>query len=352
MKALLLNLAAMTLATIASLAQATDVPTKDGKGLKDPPGLPRYSGSVLFAVETVDFDELKAPVSKAKYASEGVSVSAPKVVEASGQRWRAHYVIPDGRSPLEVVRNYQSQLKAQGFSTVYECVGDECGDRADEYTSGAGSDAFLNLVHPRSEWADIPDTHPIACSGGAFMGDLRYAVLKNEKSGELLVLFTRRAGIVASSCPEEEWKKHLYATVVYVRPKTMETAMETIKASDLDKAISETGKVAIYGILFDTASATIKPESRASLDEIAKLLKKDAKLGLHIVGHTDAQGALPANFDLSKRRAEAVKAALVKDYAIAGSRLTANGVASLAPVAPNTSDEGRAKNRRVELVPF
>ena len=341
-----------TAALFGGAANATDIPTKDGKGLKDPPGLPRYTGSVLFAVETVDYDELKAPISKAKYAEEGTAVIAPKVLEASGQRWRAHYVIPDGRSALEVMRNYQSQLKAQGFTTVYECVGDECGTRADEYGAGAGSDAFLNLVHPRSEWADIPDTHPIACSGGAFLGDVRYAVLKNEKSGELLVVFTRRAGIVAGSCPEEEWKKHLYATVIYVKPKTMETAMETIKASEMSKTLNETGRIAIYGILFDTALATIKPESKSSLDEIGKLMKGDPKLTLHIVGHTDGQGTLASNFDLSKRRAEAVRAALIKDYTIAATRLSANGVASLAPVAPNTTDEGRAKNRRVELVPF
>lgn len=344
-------LATLLLATSLA-ALATEVPTKDGKGLKDPPGLPRYTGSVLFAVETVDYDELKAPVSKTKYAEEGTSVIAPKVLEASGQRWRAHYVIPDGRSALEVMRNYQSQLKAKGFATVYECVGSDCGDRADEYGYGGGSDSFLNLVHPRNEWADIADTHPIACSGGSFIGDLRYAVLKNEKTAELLVVFTRRGGIVAGSCPEEEWKKHLYTTVVYVKPKAMETNMETLEAGAMAKALSETGKVAIYGILFDTASATIKPASKPSLDQIAALLKKDAKLTLHLVGHTDGQGKLEANFDLSKRRAEAVKAALLRDYGIAGSRLTANGVASLAPVAPNTSEEGRAKNRRVELVPF
>ena len=104
--------------------------------------------------------------------------------------------------------------------------------------------------------------------------------------------------------------------------------------------------------MFDTAAATIKPDSKSSLDEIGKLLKSDAKLTLHIVGHTDGQGTLASNFDLSKRRAEAVRAALIKDYTIAATRLSANGVASLAPVAPNTTDEGRAKNRRVELVPF
>ncbi|HEY1075592.1 MAG TPA: OmpA family protein [Fontimonas sp.] len=95
-----------------------------------------------------------------------------------------------------------------------------------------------------------------------------------------------------------------------------------------------------------------KPASKPALDEITRLLKTDASLSLHVVGHTDAQGKLDANFDLSKRRAEAVKAALIKDYGIAAARLSANGVASLAPIASNQTDEGRAKNRRVELVPF
>ena len=70
-----------------------------------------------------------------------------------------------------------------------------------------------------------------------------------------------------------------------------------------------------------------------------------------MVGHTDSVGGFDSNLALSKRRADAVAAALVKDYGIAANRMVGNGVASLAPVASNSSDEGRAKNRRVELVP-
>ena len=344
-------LGSCVLLALAPLAHATDVPTKDGKGLKEPAGVARYTGSVLFAVDTVDYDEIKAPISPAAYTGVSSHVAAPKSVEASGQRWRLHYLLPDGRSPLEVVRNYQQQFKDKGYTALYDCAGDACGDRTGEYDGGS-SDAFVNLIYPRSDYAKLEDGSPITCTGGPFIADLRYAVLKNEKSGELVALMTHRAGDVSNRCPAEEWKKHIYATVVYVKPKAMEAKMETLDASVMSKAMSETGRIAIYGILFDTASATIKPESKTSLDEIGKLLKGEAKLTLHIVGHTDGQGALAANFDLSKRRAEAVKAALVKDYGIAATRLSANGVASLAPVAPNTSDEGRAKNRRVELVPF
>jgi outer membrane protein OmpA-like peptidoglycan-associated protein len=89
-----------------------------------------------------------------------------------------------------------------------------------------------------------------------------------------------------------------------------------------------------------------------ALDEIAKLLKKEPELKLHVVGHTDNEGGLAFNMNLSKRRAEAVVNALVKNYGITAKRLTANGVAYLAPVAVNTTEEGRARNRRVELVPW
>jgi outer membrane protein OmpA-like peptidoglycan-associated protein len=114
---------------------------------------------------------------------------------------------------------------------------------------------------------------------------------------------------------------------------------------------SRPGRVALYGILFDTDQATIKTESRPALQEIAKLLQQEPNLNLHVVGHTDNTGTFEHNLDLSKRRAAAVKAALTKAFGIATGRLTPNGVASLAPVATNTTEEGRAKNRRVELVP-
>ncbi len=97
--------------------------------------------------------------------------------------------------------------------------------------------------------------------------------------------------------------------------------------------------------------AEIKPESKAALDEIAKLLKGEPNLKLHVVGHTDNVGGYEPNLGLSRRRAEAVVGALARNYGISAARLTPNGVAYLAPVAVNTTEEGRAKNRRVELIP-
>jgi OOP family OmpA-OmpF porin len=121
-------------------------------------------------------------------------------------------------------------------------------------------------------------------------------------------------------------------------------------ANSMAKSIKDTGKVAIYGIYFDSGKAVLKPESEPALQEITKLLKADPKLKLYVVGHTDNQGAYDYNIKLSKDRADAVIKALTGKYGIAASRLLACGDGPTAPVASNDTEEGRAKNRRVELV--
>jgi outer membrane protein OmpA-like peptidoglycan-associated protein len=116
------------------------------------------------------------------------------------------------------------------------------------------------------------------------------------------------------------------------------------------KDISSSGHVALYGIYFDTDKADLKPESRPTLQEIARLLKQDAALKLYVVGHTDNVGGFDYNSGLSERRAVAVVKELTANHGIAATRLKAAGVGMLSPVAPNDREEGRTKNRRVELV--
>lgn len=114
--------------------------------------------------------------------------------------------------------------------------------------------------------------------------------------------------------------------------------------------IRTTGHAAVYGITFDTDSATIKPESAQALAEIGKLLQGDPSLKVFVVGHTDCIGSVDHNLKLSQDRAQAVMQALIKDHGIAAARLRAFGCGPYAPVASNDAEEGRAKNRRVELV--
>ncbi len=121
-------------------------------------------------------------------------------------------------------------------------------------------------------------------------------------------------------------------------------------AESMARDISTTGKTAIYGIYFDFDRAEIKPESEPALQEIAKLLRNDPELKLHVVGHTDNVGEFDYNIELSQRRAKSVVEALTSKHGVAGDRLRPAGIGPLAPAASNTTEEGRAKNRRVELV--
>ena len=121
-------------------------------------------------------------------------------------------------------------------------------------------------------------------------------------------------------------------------------------ASSMASSIRETGKVAVYGIYFDTGKSVLKPESQATLEQISKLLKTDPNIKLYVVGHTDKVGLFDANIKLSNDRALAVVDALISKFAVNSARLKAYGDGPTSPVASNDKEEGRALNRRVELV--
>ena len=118
----------------------------------------------------------------------------------------------------------------------------------------------------------------------------------------------------------------------------------------IEQELKQTGQAEVYGIYFDFASDKIKPESEPVLREIADALTHNPTWKLRVEGHTDNIGGDEYNMDLSQRRAEAVKSALVTRYHIAADRLTPKGFGATRPKEPNDTLAGRARNRRVELV--
>ena len=114
--------------------------------------------------------------------------------------------------------------------------------------------------------------------------------------------------------------------------------------------INAEGRVALYGIYFDFDKSDMKPESDPTLKEISKLLSENPKLKLYVVGHTNNVGDFSYNMNLSKSRADAVVKTLVSKYNVDKNRLTPAGVGPLCPVTTNDTEEGKAKNRRVELI--
>ncbi|MCF8111955.1 MAG: OmpA family protein, partial [Desulfobacteraceae bacterium] len=173
--------------------------------------------------------------------------------------------------------------------------------------------------------------------------DARYLFARiNAPDGDILVsVHTAVAGGSTS-----------YTLFQVVEKKTMDTGkvQVDIDAEKMAEDIDKKGSVSIYGILFDTDKAKIKEKSESTMTEIASLLEQKSDLRLYIVGHTDATGSLEYNMNLSRKRAKAVVNYLTSKHEIRQERLIPRGVGPLAPVASNETEEGRARNRRVELV--
>ena len=147
---------------------------------------------------------------------------------------------------------------------------------------------------------------------------------------------------------------------VWVQSRNASYHLQTIRAKELEqqveanadgwaKQIEETGRVSIYGINFDTGKATIRPDSEKTLNEVLGMLQKNPAWRFAVVGHTDNVGAKAMNLTLSQQRAQSVVAWLTA-HGLPEDRMIAGGFGDLAPLADNTSEEGRAKNRRVDLI--
>ena len=316
----------------------TEVPRADLKGLIDPPGIKRYSGSFLVYRDDVAYDEVKYPSGKVRDVAEAYPSLA-----RSGKRVALQYTLSAARSSLEAIRNYQQQASTEGFQTVFECAGDTCGAG-----SGQVQYSIVKAMMPPRFFDQMGDSSVTAC-GSYYVTAIRYVLMENKNTGVTLAVAASNPEISSTYC-SDAFKKQLTVWVSRIEPQAREQQMIALSASDMSKSIDAEGRVALYGIFFDTGKADIKPESKASLDQIGALLKQRPDLKLHVVGHTDNVGGIDSNMALSKRRAESVVAALATTYGVNRARLTGNGVASLAPVKTNTTEEGRAKNRRVELV--
>jgi OmpA-OmpF porin, OOP family len=137
-------------------------------------------------------------------------------------------------------------------------------------------------------------------------------------------------------------------TLLIVETKPMADEV-TIDAAALNKGIADAGKIAVYGIYFDVGKSVVKPESKPTIDEIVKLLTQHSTLKLFVVGHTDGDGSAESNMKLSADRAAAIVKVLIGN-GVQAARLKAAGVGAYCPIETNRTTEGKAKNRRVELV--
>ncbi|WP_051202865.1 OmpA family protein [Desulfovibrio aminophilus] len=306
---------------------------QDVPGSKDIPGLPRYEGSVILGYKLDQYDEAALPLGKWVNASAGWEKSE----KVEGRRTRILYLAPPDRSSLEVMRNYKTALQKLGYQTRFECSDEaECG-------RSVGNAYFNSAARNRLGGKQV-----VEYAFSLAVEDPRLLTARLDKDGAIsdVFVFAARQDNAADSAAG----RRVAVFVQEVLSGSMENKMVLVDAGEMGKSLDERGRVALYGVLFDFDRSEVKPESRPQLEEMAKLLKAKPGLKVYIVGHTDNQGGLDYNLKLSHRRAEAVAAALAKDFGVASGRMSAKGLANLAPVASNASEEGRAKNRRVELV--
>jgi OmpA-OmpF porin, OOP family len=293
------------LETSGALAQRGDV-----AGSRDYPGIGRFAGSVITGYQVKDFDAARLQAAAFK---DGKPTDERRL---EGRVTRIAYRANPGPSILEVSRNFETQLAKAGFETLLACDTDACG--AIPFT-----EAIDALPMPQM-WID------------GF--NYRYYAGRKAEGGR-----ETYAAVLVSKSNDD-----IYAQLVIAVVGAMENKM--VDAGAMAKGLREKGHIALYGIYFDTDKAVIKPESRPTLNEIAKLLQAQPQLNVFIVGHTDSQGTYEYNADLSRKRAEAVAAELAKAYKIAPARMKTAGIGFLAPIGSNATDDGRALNRRVELV--
>jgi len=311
-----------SLAALFLCAAGTPAVAKDVAGSKDHPLVGRYTGSEITQYTASEFDEQRFITAPVDLRADGEAFTAANSKRLEGKVFRIRYDAPKERSALEIMRNYEESLKAKGFVTLYSCANESCfkGTGSPYRMSAFSGDGAVNY-----RYAD--GAHYLLAKAERPTGDVTAAVFVGTSKGAPIV------------------------KVIALEEKPMQGGqIAFIDADAMGRAISAHGRIALYGIQFDYDKAEIKPESRPTLDEIAKYLKANPAVGLVVAGHTDAKGGFDYNVDLSRRRAGAVAAELTQRYGIAAARLTPFGAGMAAPVAPNEDEAGRAKNRRVELV--
>jgi len=308
----------------------------DAEGAADHPLLKRYEGSWILGYQFHEFDEFQIPTGPMPGYDPATLESS---VTVEGEWTRLIYVAPPGRSSLEVYRNYEKELQAQGFEILWECKGAAC-------SAGDGDALAENLLYPLGE--RLANKGQMTEYALNFTKDVRYLAARLARpQGDVHV------SLYVAIETFNNWPQTTnvaMALVDVIVGEGMEEKMVVVEASEIEQSIRETGRIALYGITFATDSTAITADSTASLDQVVRYLTENPSVGLYIVGHTDNEGSFDYNLDLSYRRAAAVVEWLV-GKGIAADRLKAAGAGLMAPVAPNTTEEGRAKNRRVELVP-
>ncbi len=290
--------------------------------------LPVYDGACLFGADDLGFSQYALPTGPMK--NRVLDTFEP----IEGTLQRRLYVAPEGASPNDVFQNYRAALQGLGFETLFECVGRACGS----------NNALLGKL------VIYPNDRQLSNLGAASKfamyidGDEHFLAARSKDGSRSIAIYVaqNQSGAITGAAAGRA-----AVHIDLVTAAVLEARM--VDAAAMAKGIAEEGHVAVDNVYFAFGTADLTPEAAPALAEMVKFLAANPATNVFIVGHTDGVGDADTNLSLSQRRAAAVVAALVAD-GISPDRITPAGVGLFSPRATNSTDAGRALNRRVELV--
>jgi len=301
----------------------------DIPGSEDHPAVGRYPGAGITWQRVENFAQYRIPVGPVtgyRHIDEWI--------EAEGRVTRTFYELTGVRTHAEVWANYRDALTDGGFEIIAQ-----------------GLDPAQNIEIGHRRWLEVYYlANPFNASGEA----VEQLTSGNASQGGSGIVFGRRQRaedtIYALVSLEQHDADTVAILVDVVETKAAETGQVVADAEAIGRDLKDQGRVVLEGLYFDHDRDTLTAESAPALAEIAKFLASAPDKGFYIVGHTDNVGTFAYNLDLSRRRAESVRRALIDDYDITADRLLAHGSGPTSPRRSNAGDAGRAANRRVELV--
>lgn len=223
---------------------------------------------------------------------------------------------------LQLMVPIREQLEAMGYELLFQCEDQTCG--------GFDFRFGIEVVPAPDMHVDIRNYRFLSAALGP---DTAISVLVS-RSGDAAYIQTIRVTPTDQKDGEPSPAP---------RPRAED-------AGDMAAALQSQGHVILQDLSFESGAGTLLPGQQESLDQLAEYLRDHPDQRIALVGHSDATGSLAVNINLSKRRAAAVRDRLIKEYDIEPSRVDAEGMGYLAPIASNLSPEGRETNRRVEAI--
>jgi len=316
--ALILVAVALMISTNLFAQRTTDI-----EGSKDYPLVTRYKGAIIEYYKEFKWDSYKIPICKVEQFSE---IHFPKTADVEGKIIRIQYSTKPENTPILIFKNYKDAFMKAGYTILFEGKNDEeLGNNPYEFCWYFYGEDGLNLKRFGMVYNPAGAKHAYIVAKTKNVNKNIYVVVYISNFSDATII---TQDIVEEAAPE----------------------VGLVTAENIDNGITSVGHTALTGIYFETGQSIIKSESNEALKNIADYLKKHSDKKYFIVGHTDNVGDFQTNLTLSENRAKAVASKLIAKFGVKENQLLTYGVANLAPVMSNSTDDGKAGNRRVEIV--